>query len=113
MTYEEQILNNAERKCDKLYIMELVSAAAALIIMLLYVLSKQYEILFISATCFIICAIFEVTIIFIDSKARKLVNRRLAKLNESLLKTIENFPKTKLSEELNEFEKEYGFLEDK
>lgn len=113
MTYEEQILNDAERKCDKLYITELVSAAAALIIMLLYVFLKQYEILFISAICFIISAIIEVIIFFIDRKSRKHVERRLTKINESLLKTIENFPKTKLSEELNEFKKEYGFLEEK
>lgn len=113
MTYEEQILNDAERKCDKLYITELASAAAALIIMLLYVFSKQYEILFISAICFIICAILEVIILIIDSRARKHVNRRLAKINESLLKTIENFPKTRLLEELKEFKKNYGFLEEK
>lgn len=112
MTYEEQLLMNAEIKCEKLYIAELIFAGAGLISALISIF-YGYEILFITGICFLLSAVLEIIMFIITRIVIKHVNRRLAKINESLLKTIENFPQTKLSEELNEFEKEYGFLEEK
>ncbi len=112
MTYEEQLLRNAEIKCEKLYISELAFAGAGLISALISVF-YGFEILFITGICFLLSAVLEIIMFIITRKAKKHIDKRLAKINESLLKTIENFPQTKLSEELNEFKKEYGFLEEK
>ena len=113
MTYEEQILRNAEIKCNKLYVAELLIMFLSLMIMLLYVFSEKYEILYISSTGFIISAILEAIAFFVERKAKKHTDRRLAVINSSLLNAIEHFPQTELSKELDEFEKEYGFLEEK
>ena len=64
MTYEEQILRNAERKCEKLYIAEFIFAGAGLTAALVSVF-KGYEILLITGICFILCAVLEIIMFFI------------------------------------------------
>ncbi|MBQ3566029.1 MAG: hypothetical protein IJA12_02505 [Oscillospiraceae bacterium] len=112
MTYEEQILRNAERKCEKLYIAEFIFAGAGLTAALVSVF-KGYEILLITGICFILCAVLEIIMFFIIRKAMKHIDRRLTKINESLKKTVQNCSQDKLIEETKEFNKEYGFLEEK
>lgn len=112
MTYEEQILRNAERKCEQLYIAELIFAGAGLTVAVISVF-KGYEILFITGIYFILCAVLEIIMFFIIRKAMKHIDRRLTKINESLRKTMQNCSQDKFSEETKEFNKEYGFLEGK
>ena len=105
MTYEERIAQTAKRKCDKLYISELIAAAFALTAFLPY--------LIFSAICFSYCAFAETAILFIEKKARKHINRRLKILNKSLERTVRKFPQDELFLEKRKFEREYKFLEKK
>lgn len=113
MTYEERLIRRAKLRCDRLYISELISASAALIIMLLYIFIRKYELLFISACCFLLCALIELAILVIERKTEKHIERRLRILNKSLSIRLRRFPRNKLKIEKREFEKEYGFLEEK
>ena len=108
MTYEERIAQTAKRKCDKLYISELIAAA-----FLPYLIFKNISFPVFSAICFSYCAFAETAILFIEKKARKHINRRLKILNKSLERTVRRFPQDELFLEKRKFEREYKFLEKK
>ena len=113
MTYEERIAQTAKRKCDKLYISELIAAAFALTAFLPYLIFKNISFLVFSAICFSYCAFAETAILFIEKKARKHIKRRLKILNKSLERTVRRFPQDELFLEKRKFEREYKFLEKK
>lgn len=96
MTYEERIAQTAKRKCDKLYISELIAAAFALTAFLPYLIFKNISFPVFSAICFSYCAFAETAILFIEKKARKHINRRLKILNKSLERTVRRFPQDEL-----------------
>lgn len=113
MTYEERIAQTAKRKCDKLYISELIAAACALTAFLPYLIYRNICFPVFSAISFSYCAFAETAIFFIEKKARKHINRRLKMLNKSLEITVRRFPQDKLFLEKRKFEREYKFLEKK
>lgn len=111
MTYEEWIIQCAEEKCDKLYKWELICGSAALIIMMIYLIFQNMNLIIYAAICLALCGIEEPAMLIINRRAIKHVNRRLRRLNISLNILLKRFPKDKLRIETIRFKRDYGFLE--
>lgn len=110
MTYEEWILIQADKKCDKLYKLELIHGGAALILMLFYVFILNASLIIWSAVFWGLYGIEELSILIINRRAIKHVNRRLRRLSISLNAALKRFPKDKLRLETMRFKRDYGFL---
>lgn len=110
MTYEEWILIQAEEKCDRLYKLELIHGGSALILMLFYVLILNTNLIIWSTVFIGLCGIEELSIMIINRRAIKHVNRRLRRLSISLNVVLKRFPKDKLRLETMRFKRDYGFL---
>lgn len=112
MTYEEKLVDHAEKVCDKFYVSELAVAFVSVIFMTIWVFTFNKWFGCISFFGYAVCIIIEVT----ESKYRKHVNnyidKRLEILNESLYKAIDGISCSDLKRELKLFKEEYGFLED-
>ena len=110
MTDEELIIIQAEEKCSKLSICELICESVSLILILFYICFNNIYFIIFAILGFVLYVIEETAILIIKRKAVKRVNKRIKRLNISLNVVVRRFSQDKLRLESSRYEREYDFL---
>lgn len=109
-TYEHKIIEEANAKCDRLYIAEIIFAASALILTLLFGITWDYRLGIASSFMFATAIGFEIDEEIVRHRAYSRVNKRLKTLNKSMRKAVEGIRTDNVGEEIRQLNEEYAFL---
>ncbi len=107
---EEKIIDDAEQRCSRLYMYELICVSVFLLTAVAFAATGKSVYFFISVALILVSISLEIDEAVTRDRAYSRVNNRLKVLNKSMRRAVKRIGCDLLAEETAEYIREYAFL---